>query len=49
MRLKDKIAVVTGSSRGVGKAVALGFGKEGAIMGISEYTQVKVISVNTAY
>lgn len=30
MRLKDKITLVTGSSRGVGKAVALGFAKEGA-------------------
>jgi 3-oxoacyl-[acyl-carrier protein] reductase len=30
MRLKDKIAIVTGSSRGVGRAVALGYGKEGA-------------------
>jgi 3-oxoacyl-[acyl-carrier protein] reductase len=30
MRLQGKIALVTGSSRGVGKAVALGYGKEGA-------------------
>ena len=30
MRLKDKVAVVTGSSRGVGRAVALAYGKEGA-------------------
>lgn len=30
MRLKDKTAVVTGSSRGVGNAVALAYGKEGA-------------------
>jgi len=30
MKLKDKVTVVTGSSRGVGRAVALGFAEEGA-------------------
>ena len=30
MRLKDKTAVITGASRGVGRAVALAYAKEGA-------------------
>lgn len=30
MRLKDKTALVTGSSRGIGRAVALSYGREGA-------------------
>jgi len=44
MRLKDKIAVVTGSSRGVGKAVALGFGKEGARVVINYTSNQKAAS-----
>jgi 3-oxoacyl-[acyl-carrier protein] reductase len=30
MKLKDKVAIVTGSSRGVGRAIALAFGEQGA-------------------
>ncbi len=29
-RLTDKVAIVTGSSSGIGKAIALRFGQEGA-------------------
>jgi 3-oxoacyl-[acyl-carrier protein] reductase len=30
MRLKDKVCVITGSSRGIGEAIARGYAKEGA-------------------
>lgn len=30
MKLKDKVVIVTGASGGIGKAIAVGFGREGA-------------------
>ncbi len=30
MRLKRKVAIVTGASKGIGRAIAIGFGREGA-------------------
>ncbi|MEM3403669.1 MAG: glucose 1-dehydrogenase [Nitrososphaeria archaeon] len=32
MRLKDKICIVTGASRGIGRAIALTFGREGGLV-----------------
>ena len=41
MRFKDKVVLVTGSSRGIGKAIALGFAREGAKVIVNYYNSEK--------
>jgi citronellol/citronellal dehydrogenase len=40
LSLKDKVAIVTGASRGLGKAIAIGFSKEGAKVVVAARTEV---------
>jgi NAD(P)-dependent dehydrogenase (short-subunit alcohol dehydrogenase family) len=41
MRLKDKVALVTGASRGLGKAIAVGLAQAGAKVVVAARTEVK--------
>ena len=41
MKLNGKVAIVTGSSRGLGKAISLGLAKEGADIVVSARTEVE--------
>ena len=43
LRLKGKVAIVTGSGRGIGKAIAIGFAKEGANLVVASRTFSEVL------
>ena len=45
MRLKDKVAVVTGAAQGIGRAIALAMGREGAKVIVADLQAEKAQSV----
>ena len=45
MSIQSKVAIVTGASRGIGKAIALGFAKEGASVVVAARSETERDSV----
>jgi 3-oxoacyl-[acyl-carrier protein] reductase len=46
MRLKDKVAIVTGAAQGIGKTIAKRFAEEGAIMVLSDINKERLQEVS---
>ncbi len=44
-QLKDKIAIVTGGGSGIGRAIALGFAREGATVAVTDLEDARAEAV----
>jgi NAD(P)-dependent dehydrogenase (short-subunit alcohol dehydrogenase family) len=42
MRFKDNVVIITGAARGIGRAIALGFAREGALLAVADISSQQV-------